>query len=67
VEKHVLNLNIHRAGRDYLPPATKMIITLPHHYPTLLKKRHLPLANYFMQMEIDFLCLSCFQVSQLTQ
>lgn len=66
MEKHVLSLNIHSPEREYLPTATEVILLL-HHHPTFLKKRDLPLANYFMQMEIDFFCLSCFQVSQLTQ
>lgn len=51
--------------REYLPTAAEVILLLHHHH-TFLKK-DLPLANYFMQMEIDFFCLSCFQVSQLTQ
>lgn len=41
VEKHVINLNIHRAGTEYLPPATDVIMLPPHHH-TLLKKDTYP-------------------------
>lgn len=51
-KKYVLNQNIHRAGREYLPPATEVIV-LSHHHHTCQEKDKTPTLRKLLYADGD--------------